>query len=1162
MSIKNIKNILFPSDDETLDFAGGTALGWIEVSGNKTLRDFADKIAVAPEEGPSPSHAIPSPIAHVKDFKTRLDNDDEDALNEWRGMLAVIALREARGYAVSIRDISLSKTDLGRVFFDALKDNSNVTGYTDGENVTGYKDNNENRHDPVLTVFSMRDRNGNDKPFAMFMPSIGICPFKEYPSELFTNVPWYDNGGHRWVDLKETIQDRNNAGTLTVEEVNLVNWTDSFANYAANGYLLNKFKNYIDPNNVANNGEAANDNAVTTDNTVRTIAWDAWRGYCPVPDYIPKRKFSDKLLLVATPKDTNNFRAITRDQGFAPKAFFIHANNTGAQDTGTWGFYAIPPIADEVIECLRKNPDKLCLENNTWNIKPNDDYTEFRVSYCLSANGARFECEETFDATRIAFAVGMPYISMWPGSNFRGQTWNDYLVSILTNPSDTASFTNNFANFQVRGRMEGIIKTQGVMKIEASGKDKDRLDISVVASGDTAPAKYECTSAFVPADQPNQMTFTMIKSTSKPFALSFKYNDATAAVSLGSWVLAPVQNNGGNGQNNGGNGQRNQRTMVVAMDFGTTSTNVYISDVMQAGQVNRVPRSISSPGKYVEDIYQPIKSKDKRDFYQNYYLFSKDDSSLGKICTLGQVFDAKQFKQDEEGQPFTDTVKSICHNISGRFIKADREYMVRRYAEGNISIDPGIYGNLKWPTNNTATANNNVDKARNNFISSILTSAILEAADRGATRIDLRISYPSSQLGNGIQNTIINVARQLTIDSGLTINPSYATEAQCAGEFFKNNANVGFSATDGYAIVDIGGGTTDISFWKETEARTDNDNAVETNELANNNNVETSETEENNVFAIMDDTQAVNANTNNQPVRETKKQTECSFKYAGRDIIEKTIIIFFDKHNGQFKAFWGNGNPNFQELIDCYEKVIRKDFANYDGYYIQKGEVLNALLSYDGANINFADGNYPELTSAISFKYFALFYLISNYLKHKESVQLSQERFDICLAGCGSHVIGSLNNGFKEDILPNALREELGLENAAIWVQSPSLDNNDKSKSEVVKGLAALPNDGIAMRSRISGKTNADGAGMPNEPKIETLVFAYKNLLSLIKRHYPDKGTLWGLIEKDQTAGKMAIWFNNMNVIRDRVRATNCDPEIFAELFAVYMLDEVINRLL
>ena len=129
----------------------------LKLTGNRTLAEIANDI-VDTGAGTNASHAIPSPIAHVKDFKTRLDNDDEDALNEWRGMLAVIALREARGYEVSIRDISLSQTDLGKVFFDALKDNSNVTGYIDGENVTGYIDNNGNRHDPVLTVFHERSQ--------------------------------------------------------------------------------------------------------------------------------------------------------------------------------------------------------------------------------------------------------------------------------------------------------------------------------------------------------------------------------------------------------------------------------------------------------------------------------------------------------------------------------------------------------------------------------------------------------------------------------------------------------------------------------------------------------------------------------------------------------------------------------------------------------------------------------------------------------------------------------------------------------------------------------------------------------------------------------------------------------------------------------------------
>lgn len=116
-----LQNILFSSGRWNLDFnAAGQDLGWVEIDGNYKLSEIANEI-VNTGAGTNASHAIPSPIAHVKDFKTRLDNNDEDALNEWRGMLAVIALREARGYEVSISDKSLSKTDLGKVFLMRLR---------------------------------------------------------------------------------------------------------------------------------------------------------------------------------------------------------------------------------------------------------------------------------------------------------------------------------------------------------------------------------------------------------------------------------------------------------------------------------------------------------------------------------------------------------------------------------------------------------------------------------------------------------------------------------------------------------------------------------------------------------------------------------------------------------------------------------------------------------------------------------------------------------------------------------------------------------------------------------------------------------------------------------------------------------------------------------
>lgn len=166
----------------------------------------------------------------------------------------------------------------------------------------------------------MRDRNGQDKPFAMFMPSIGICPFKEYPSEIFANVPWYDNGGHKWVDLKGTIQDRNNAGTLTVEEKGLVNWIASFKNNkVAYGYLSGKFKDYINPNKV----DCGTDNTAT-DNGIVTSAWAAWKRYCPILECIPEKRlrFSDKLLLVVPPmKDDIKVIAAKKTKGFVPKKY-------------------------------------------------------------------------------------------------------------------------------------------------------------------------------------------------------------------------------------------------------------------------------------------------------------------------------------------------------------------------------------------------------------------------------------------------------------------------------------------------------------------------------------------------------------------------------------------------------------------------------------------------------------------------------------------------------------------------------------------------------------------------------------------------------------------------------------------------------------------------
>ncbi len=1098
-----LQNILFSSGKWKLDFnAAGQDLGWVEIDGNYKLSEIANEI-VNTGAGTNASHAIPSPIAHVKDFKTRLDNNDEDALNEWRGMLAVIALREARGYAISISDKSLSETDLGKVFFDALKDNFNVTGYTDGENVTGYTDNNGNTHDPVLTVFSMRDRNGQDKPFAMFMPSIGICPFKEYPSEIFVNVPWYDNAGHRWVDLKGTIQDRNNVGTLTVEEKNLVNWIASFKNNkVAYGYLSGKFKDYINPNKVGCGADGT-----ATDNGIVTSAWAAWKRYCPIPDCIPEKRlrFSDKLLLVvpSTKDDNRKVIAAKKTKGFVPKKISIGDNATDV-------FYAIPPISEEVINKLRDYHDTLSLEDDDWCIKSNEDHTEFKVSFCLSVSGGgKFRCEETFGVGKTAFVIGMPYISMWPQSDFYDNRWKDYLVSILMSRGNTEDFITSKENLQVSSELKDMISRYGTLKISASGKEKDSFNINVIPSVNNVPKRYKCKSNFVPKDENvdegggdlNELDFSMIKSTSRPFALSFKYNQD---INLGSWVISDMPKDE-NGARDG--------SVVVAMDFGTTSTNVYISDRLVDGR-KVDSQSIHSPGEYVEDIYQPCGS-DKRNLYQNYYLFSgkTQEKYLNKMFTFGQNFTA--YEVSNNGQETQVANNERIHNICGRFINIDLDCLL----QGSDNADDGIYSNLKWPN---AGARTEIDKARDNFISTILTSAILEAVKKGAGTVELHVSYPSSDLGAEICETINSIKGNLENDSGITINCKYATEARSAGEFFKKNRNANVSPTTGYAVMDIGGGTTDISFWKD-EPNLDDGGGLQ--------------------LSLADG-------------------SEYSFKYAGRDIVENTVIRYFDNHrdgNGQqFTAIWRRKS----------EETVKRAIAKYvacdsqrQNYEEKKGEILNCLMEFnqkdtdDPTRIVTPVNNVPlDLIKAMELKYCSLFYLVASYFKCK-NINYDKDRFAICLAGCGSK---GMKNFIDYDLfvtkLNAILKKKLELTRPS-RVYLPSRDD----KSEVVRGLAMLPDN--ALIETIEQREGGTNARVNEQDYEQNVRKAYEKLIHALLECYSNgKNTLLKRIENDfNTKG---VYIDGLPNAIAKARSTRCDETVFSDLCAVYLLDYVINILL
>ena len=313
-----MNKVLFPSSNSNLDFAtAGGSLGWVPVQSNTTLSTMAASIIST--DGCVAAHAIPSPVAHIKDFYTKLNNGDESTVNEWRGMLAVIALQELKSLNITVKQIPIyddpttgTPSMLGRIICDALTENSQITG-------CGFLTQNVLVNNVQETQF-VKDASGNKIPeyktlsvfckdgipFAMFMPGMVICPFKDYPDNLFAGLEWYDVQSKKWQDVRTVISPQQN--TLSVTAQKLYWWIDSLLNSHNDNNILS-FRNYILGASAIPAVNPAN-NPVHKDYGPVNI-WSELRTVCPPPQGAPKNAYSDKLFVILPPD--RHFQGKTND---------------------------------------------------------------------------------------------------------------------------------------------------------------------------------------------------------------------------------------------------------------------------------------------------------------------------------------------------------------------------------------------------------------------------------------------------------------------------------------------------------------------------------------------------------------------------------------------------------------------------------------------------------------------------------------------------------------------------------------------------------------------------------------------------------------------------------------------------------------------------------
>ncbi len=224
----------------------------------------------------------------------------------------------------------------------------------------------------------------------------------------------------------------------------------------------------------------------------------------------------------------------------------------------------------------------------------------------------------------------------------------------------------------------------------------------------------------------------------------------------------------------------------LGIDFGASGTNLY-SRFSQGGA--------PSPINFNKRLHS-ITAIDASDRAELYSYFLPDDNLATPYLSVYHHF-ANRVKNPDGISPFEAILNGHIYFFS--------DYDKFNARGTNMKI------NLKWSD----------EPEDREMIGAFLLQACLQAAaeavSQGASQMQITYSYPTSfsteQIGElrGIWARVRTSCEQLT---GLTIAPpAEETESIAAARFFLNHGDLDAPLYTGSIIVDIGSSTSDISFW-------------------------------------------------------------------------------------------------------------------------------------------------------------------------------------------------------------------------------------------------------------------------------------------------------------------------------------------------------------
>lgn len=778
-----------------------------------------------------------------------------------------------------------------------------------------------------------RTVNGRSYPLAVLHPQILLCPLKNIDPRALANVPWYVGG--QWHDVAY-------GSLLPMEEkLQFAAWLkeqcEAIRNAGSLAEVLTDWMNRL--RGMQGVPPLSNPTPIPyeVDNAAQQIFGAInFTVLCSLPNYavpVSAEVFTDTLLFTnaLSLSTTTNWNLVISD-------------GHGAT------YCVVPPIRSDFARLLAEHQQesqrqKAAQEQNVGGAMPDLALVELTVSRDQFASKDQKEVEitllirngaftmrrsRTYSSNALVFVQQFPYFSLWPYVNLAPQHWKNYIISMVPLSDITPP-------------------PSGCTHIEAGENALGFMGDSVVA--------------VTPQDNPDAR-FYQRTVREYPWFIPLQYTYMGQLREGGCLITAP------------------EGTPVVprpvdahaAIDFGTSNSVCAVALSGSANIVNKVLNGDHVKGLTLRTA-QETEDQDVEEFHR--YHGPSRQSKPYKFPSIAQLYSANNEVPLINGQ-----IRLAEGGVIDYFAAHDSDLQ-----------KSGIYSNLKSVGKHMGEANTVLDI----FIRHLTLLCALEAKLLGAKdTIHYYFSYPNESYKRSLEDFwkgAINYINGLDIFS--TVDQANLTECEAASYFVQNLDNFRDMAAPGtgFAVADIGGGTCDMTVWRDKTA------------------------------AAMNDGRNM-----------AQKCGSLSFQYAGNQLFSRTFFTYFKQHINELDVLLPRifdvstirdaaQRSRAQKTVESYIRTLRAINSTGDPRFLTLTALLNTLVEEPGINMSYwTNVSCTELRTLIYFKLKGILYVLGHLIRESDGVNHNYGDFKIFLVGGGSMAYDMTNTNAFDSSCCDMLR--------------------------------------------------------------------------------------------------------------------------------------------